>query len=200
MTRTLDEIGLEMGTDKASSFHSYLEFYGELFWSMRHMPISILEIGTLSGQSLRMWDEFFDHTDSKITGVDIHEWWRPDPKGRIKMHIGSGTSHEFMRGVVDAAGPFDIVIDDAGHFWGDQKQTLAIMWPHVKPGGFMIVEDTHTSYDLGYSSPGESPFIDNMISWIHDMNECGKDMCGKRTISDILEIRFRKSLAVLQKA
>lgn len=197
--RSLHEIGLETGTDKAS-LHGYTEFYGRLLEPMRHLPVSILEIGTLSGQSLRMWDAYFDHPDSKITGVDIIEWWTPLPDSRIKMHIGSGTSHEFMQSVVHSAGPFDLVVDDAGHFWGDQKQTLSIMWPHVRSGGYAIVEDTHTNYDKGYSSPGEPPFIDHMLSWIHDLNECGKDMCGKRSISDIEEILFRKSLAVLKKA
>jgi hypothetical protein len=199
MDLSLDHIGLTTGTDKASNFHGYLDFYDELLTPIRHKPVSVLEIGTLSGQSLRMWDAYFDHPDTKITGVDIHEWWTPDPNSRIKMHIGSGTSHEFMKGVVEAAGPFDLVIDDAGHFCGDQKQTLAIMWPYIKSGGLMVIEDTHSSYSPTYNIPGEQTFIEHMLGWIHDLNESGKDMCGKPTISDIDSILFRKSLVVLRK-
>lgn len=194
----LSELGVVTGTDKV--WHTYTDYYHELFSPIRHHPVSVLEIGTLSGQSLRMWDMFFDHPKTKITGVDIHEWWTPDPNSRIKMHIGNGTSHEFMKGVVDAAGPFDIVIDDAGHFCGDQKQTLAIMWPHVKSGGYAIVEDTHSSYSPTYQTAGEPSFVESMLGWLHDLNESGKDMCGKRTISDIDSITFRKSLVILKKA
>lgn len=195
---SLEEIGQATGTDKF--WHTYLPFYDRLLSPMRHKPVSILEIGTLSGQSLHMWDAYFDHPESKITGVDIIEWWTPSPDSRIKMHIGSGTSHEFMQSVVNAAGPFDLVVDDAGHFWGDQKQTLAIMWPHVKSGGLMCIEDLHTSFDKGYSSPGETTFVEHLLGWFNDLHESGKDMRGKRTVSDIDEIICRKSLAVLKKA
>jgi hypothetical protein len=199
MDLSLDHIGLTTGTDKASNFHGYLDFYDELLTPIRHKPVSVLEIGTLSGQSLRMWDAYFDHPDTKITGVDIHEWWTPDPNSRIKMHIGSGTSHEFMKGVVEAAGPFDLVIDDAGHFCGDQKQTLAIMWPYIKPGGILATEDLHTSYSDTYITPGDTTFVEHLLGWIHDLNESGKDMCGKPSISTISEMIFRKSLVVLRK-
>lgn len=194
----LDEIGSVTGTDKV--WHTYTSYYDELFTPIRHKPVSVLEIGTLSGQSLRMWDMYFDHPETKITGVDIHEWWTPSPDSRIKMHIGNGTSHEFMKGVVDAAGPFDIVIDDAGHFCGDQKQTLSIMWPHVKPGGLYCCEDLHSNYSKTYITPGDTTFVEHLLGWIHDLNENGKDMCGKRSVSDIHEIILRKSVAVLRKA
>lgn len=197
MEAHLSEIGAATGTDKV--WHTYTDFYHELFSPIRHKPVSVLEIGTLSGQSLRMWDAFFDHPDTKITGVDIHEWWVPDPDGRIKMHIGSGTSHEFMKGVVDAAGPFDIVIDDAGHFCGDQKQTLSIMWPNVKIGGVFICEDLHSNYSSTFITPGDTTFVEHMLGWIHDLNESGKDMRGKPSVSSIESILFRKSLVVLRK-
>ena len=48
------------------------------------------------------------------------------------------------------AGPFDIVIDDGGHFMDDIISSFKTLLPHVRAGGTYIVEDLHTSYWAEY--------------------------------------------------
>lgn len=44
------------------------------------------------------------------------------------------------------AGPFDIVVDDGGHFMEDVILSFKTLLPHVRAGGMYVVEDLHTSY------------------------------------------------------
>ena len=54
---SLDEIGIETGTDKSSMHHGYLDFYEMFFETLRDKPVRILEIGVLGGASVMMWEE-----------------------------------------------------------------------------------------------------------------------------------------------
>jgi hypothetical protein len=37
-------------------------------------------------------------------------------------------------------------VDDGSHLWDHQILTLQQLYPHVKPGGFFVLEDLHTSF------------------------------------------------------
>jgi hypothetical protein len=49
------------------SVHSYIEFYEEVLAPYRRKAKNILEIGLMSGESLRMWSEYFTGT---VYGID----------------------------------------------------------------------------------------------------------------------------------
>jgi len=65
----LDLLALKYGTDKASDFHNYTEFYDKYFNLDRGNIKNVLEIGVFRGNSLRMWKDYF--FNAIIYGIDI---------------------------------------------------------------------------------------------------------------------------------
>jgi len=114
--RRLAEIGAELGSDKLS--HRYLQFYENLFATIRHEPVRLLELGVGSWEhpddsgygshSLRMWREYFPQ--GQIVGLDILDK-SAVADDRISIARGSQTDETLLRELVSAYGPFDIVID-----------------------------------------------------------------------------------------
>lgn len=152
--KQLTEIGLTYGTDKAE-YHEFTEFYNEYFEKVASLTPNpkILEVGILDGGSLKMYDEFFQGK-ARILGVDTAE------KGSLFVKHPNITSMRgdilnpdciekiqrftFAEGDSSLEG-FDIIIDDGGHTMEQQQKSLLNLWKFLKPGGYFIIEDLHTS-------------------------------------------------------
>jgi demethylmacrocin O-methyltransferase len=136
----LDDIGRKYGTTKARTpgcKHNYLPFYEQFLAPLRARQITLLEIGVEWGFSLYMWRDYFPH--GKIVGFDTT--LRIQNSDRIELFAGDQNTAEDLQRVVDLHGPFDVIIDDACHNPPSQKFTYEYLLPHVKPGGFFILED-----------------------------------------------------------
>jgi hypothetical protein len=157
---TLDELALRYGTDKASNGHGYTRIYESYFAHLRDEPIVLVEFGVggygdpcAGGASLRMWNDWFPK--GRIIGVD------DQPKNlhlgpRVDIYRGDQAS----KGVINFIarhGPFDIVIDDASHVNSLTISTFENVWPHIKPGGFYVCEDTCESYKPKARQDPDSP-------------------------------------------
>ena len=187
------------GTDKASSFHDYLRTYDEFFSPLRHEPIRLLEMGVLGGHSLVAWSKYFDHPDARIDGIDTEiRRCQPIQDTRVRVLLGDQTN-------VNAVwpGPFDIIIDDAGHFASQQIAAFGIYWGKwLKPGGLYVIEDLHT-----YASPAHCDGGKNIIRFLNDIcieiHGKGDRAVGKVDPNDkwasIETITFRKGMAVFRK-
>jgi len=194
--KDLHQIGLECGTDKAT-MHGYTRYYNELLATWRHKPITLVEIGVDGGESIKMWSEYFTSPDTHIYGVDIHD--KKGDLGRGKFVLGDATQPNFIHDLVNLTGPLDIIVDDGSHFSGQQKDSLRLLWPHLKSSGMYIVEDCHSSYHYPWTIPEEVSFVHSMLDWIDSLMEKGASHCGVPTESAIEEIVFRKSLVILKK-
>ena len=142
--QSLDDIGLETGTDKASTHHGYLAFYERFFEKLRDRPIRILEIGVLQGASVKMWEKYFPA--GTVIGADINPDVTRFETKRIKIEIVDQSN---IQNLVDLAlkhGPFDIIVEDGSHLWEHQITSLRTLFPFVKDGGFYIVEDLQTNF------------------------------------------------------
>lgn len=144
---TLDALGIKHQTDKSSFHHNYLHYYEGLIGHLRSKPkLNVLEIGVYDGASLRMWSDYFPN--AMIVGADI------DPRTlafatsqcRVEM-VDQSDVAQLMR-VATTHGPFDLVVDDGSHQWDHQITSLRTLYPFVKPGGYYVVEDIHTSYGV----------------------------------------------------
>jgi hypothetical protein len=152
---SLDEIGLETGTDKASTHHGYLEFYERFFEKLRHKPIKILEIGVLQGASVKMWEKYFP--SGTVIGVDINPDVIRFETKRIKIEIVDQSNLQNLIDLGMKYGPFDIIVEDGSHLWEHQITSLRTMFPFVKDNGFYIVEDLQTNFgDMAESYRGVS--------------------------------------------
>jgi hypothetical protein len=130
-------------TDKGPSQHHYTELYERLFFPWKDEPITILEIGIANGGSLAMWQEYF--TQARIVAVDILPKTQFDTP-RVTTLMGDQANREHLQAAVTAAsGGAHIVIDDGGHTMAQQQVSLGYLFPHVRPGGYYVIEDVHTS-------------------------------------------------------
>lgn len=202
--KTLDEIGIEMQTDRASVFtrtyakpHGYCEHYDMLLSQLRDGCIKFLEVGVGGGEGVRMWLEYGPKWD--VFGVDIvHDtnmWDTPKavPDVRYKFCQGDQTDPEFWKRFIEThGGDWDVIIDDGLHSNIAVIATFNALWQHVKPGGFYAVEDLQVGYGgpSFFVSPNWPNHIDFLKGKIDELNQA----------SEIDSIYFSKELCVIRKA
>lgn len=154
--KTLDEIAIEHGTDKATVFtrtyaqpHGYTPIYEICFEPIRDRPIKFLEIGVGGGESIRTWLEYFPK--ATVYGVDlVHDtnyWNTPQPRvtdfeDRYRFVQGSQSCTTFWACfLADEGVDWNVIVDDGSHILSDMITTFNALWPHVLKGGLYCVED-----------------------------------------------------------
>lgn len=129
--------------DKGST-HSYIEIYETILRPYKYTAKNILEIGLMSGESLRMWNEYFagdvygiDCDTKPINGLaDLTE----AIKEGYNIYIGDAANpkdiERFFKGK-----KFDVVIEDANHDVEQQLQIYSALKPYMNHGSIYIIED-----------------------------------------------------------
>jgi predicted O-methyltransferase YrrM len=164
-TSPLVALGNRYGTDKVP--HGFCEVYQQIFAAMRPRVTKILEIGVFFGASLCMWRDWFPnaviHGADHFTGQQGNGRFFEDAD-RFLREVRTGQHQRIVLHQLDQSqradldrfaaenihGTFDIIIDDASHLMRDQQQTLGILFSHVKPGGYFVIEDLHSSLGDDY--------------------------------------------------
>jgi len=141
--KTLHEIGLFYGTDKATH-HNYLNFYESYFNKLRNKKFNLLEIGVYKGNSVMTWLEYFNECTIYAIDVDIKKF----NNERVKEFKISQDDPKILDLIRDIN--FDIIIDDGSHKVLHQLKSLNMLWDHVSKGGFYVIEDIHTSFYKEY--------------------------------------------------
>lgn len=127
------------GTDKVR----YMDIYRPLFAGMAESARKICEIGVWRGGSLRLWRDFFPN--AHVYGIDCDEKREFDGE-RATTFVADQSDREQLGAFVQEHGSdFDLILDDGGHTMENQQVSLAVLFPHVRPGGYYVVEDVHTS-------------------------------------------------------
>lgn len=146
----------------------YLPIYERHLSQYRNTPSRVLEIGVYRGGGLELLRHFLG-PEARIVGIDIDEAARHAVGELYPVELGDQADPEFLRGVADKHGPFDIVIDDGGHSMRQQIVSVETLFPVLNAGGTYIVEDCHTSYWPEYGDPelGAQTFIE----WLKDRTD-----------------------------
>lgn len=202
---TLDEIAIHHQTDRASVFtrtygkpHDYARHYGKLFAPLRDQPVRLLEIGSASGEGVRMWLDYFANPITQIIGVDAVcntcEWNTKgaEPVSRYVFVHGDQGQTAFWDKFTHFYGGdgFDIILDDGSHINTDIIVSFIALWQHVKPGGFYAIEDLNTAYGGDYFvKPNLPNHLDFIKGKLDEINRGG----------DIESAYFCKELVVFQK-
>jgi len=118
-----------------------------------------------------MWKHYFGKK-ARIIGVDINPSCKDLVEDQIEIYIGDQGSKSFLTKLIKKVGQLDIVIDDGGHFMGQQITTFQEMFPAIKKNGFFVTEDLHTSYwkNFGGGFKKRDTFIEyskKLIDQIH---------------------------------
>jgi demethylmacrocin O-methyltransferase len=171
---SLDALALRHGADKSSKVHGYTRAYERHLGPSRHQPIVLLEIGIGAGASLRVWRDYFPQ--ARVYGLDVADCTGLEAHG-IRTFQGAQADEDVLERLLAQTGPLDVVIDDGSHRWADQVATFRKLYPHLKPGGYYVIEDLHTSYWDNYKS-GEVPTVRFLGGLVDDLNLHGRSGYG----------------------
>lgn len=143
-SKSLDLIGIHLGTDKSRLRQDYLRHYERMMAGFRDRPITLLEIGVDQGASLRTWEIYFPK--ASIVGVDIMPATARFARKNVTIEIGSQFDADFLASLARKYTP-DIIIDDGSHISEHQIFAFERLFSCLKPGGLYVVEDIQ--YDPG---------------------------------------------------
>jgi hypothetical protein len=173
----LDDIAIKYNTDKSSIFHNYTYIYDFYFSKIRHEKLKICEIGVLNGASLKTWTEYFEN--SIVVGIDVDLECKKYESDRVFVEIGNQTDFYFLEEIKNKYKGFDIIIDDGGHTWFQQKTTFEFLKHCLNPSGFYIIEDLSTSYlKNSVWDTNEESTVEYLKRIIDDVNLNGKCIVG----------------------
>lgn len=127
----------------------YFDIYHRHLQAYRNRPVTILEFGVFHGGSLQMWKSYFG-PKARIIGVDINPRCAALAEPQVEIRIGDQEDRTFLRSLADEVGDIDVLIEDGGHYMGQQIATFEELWPNVVDGGVFLIEDLHTSYRPEY--------------------------------------------------
>lgn len=172
-------------------WHGYPAIYESYFNPIREYPITLLELGVMHGYSLLAWRDYFPN--GEITGFD--DRFTGDLGERIHTHLGHQEDTNNLEEVASHCGPFDIIVDDCGHYWRPQQVSFEYLWSHVKKGGFYIIEDLGTSFNLQYGSPDWEKTTDYLKKFVDIV--INREYRG--SFQDVEFIHFYTNIAILKK-
>jgi hypothetical protein len=72
--------------------------------------------------------------------------------------------------VTDTGGNYDIIIDDGGHAYSQQKATFEVLWSQLSPGGLYYIEDLQVS-------SSKDGMIREMLGWADQIANCRSEAC-----------------------
>lgn len=132
-------------TDKEYA-HKYLDTYDKLFADIQNNELNIFECGYGDGGSCKLWEDYFPN--ASIRSIDIekrdHVWSAggKDFPVHTRVRLDYINLYHLLITYFDNF-PLDIAIDDGSHLIPDQIVFIKTVWPVLKKGGFMVIEDVH---------------------------------------------------------
>ncbi len=153
-------IGAKYDTDKSSQrvnpsdtrhCHPYTIFYHNLLKDLRDKQIEFAEIGILEGGSLRMWQEYFP--SANIDGFEYNQDYIESFKSnynmdRITLETIDVTNQESIKEAFSKKSKlYDIIIEDSIHNIECNLNVIRTVYPYLKRGGILIIEDIFLSTD-----------------------------------------------------
>jgi SAM-dependent methyltransferase len=150
---------LEELSDKYPHFDKkaigYLPLYEMIFLPIRTKAKKVLEIGVQSGNSIRLWKNFFPETHVYGWDIDPASMFKED---RITTSIINHDDKVQVSNALKSIGEdIDVVIDDGSHRMNSQQSLLAWCLKHVRSGGIYVTEDIGTSFPTKGASYGLAP-------------------------------------------
>lgn len=190
----LVELAKKYDTDKGVSKHNYVVVYEELFKNRRSQCKNFFEIGANFGESLLMFKDYFENADIWSADIFQGDHFNEDLIKGVKTKLDDNGVRWFdadqgdrldLNRIVNEAGEFDIILDDASHRAAEQQISLGYLFPYVKSGGLYLIED------LNYRNHKSERFADG-CKRTDDMLEGFRD--NKVVLSPVMSDYERKYL------
>jgi hypothetical protein len=123
----------------------YVPVYERLLSPLRGRPITLIEVGVGDGGSLEVWRRYLGPA-ARIIGVDCDSAASRLADESVEIVIGDQSNPAFWAELLQRTGPVDVLIDDGGHAPDQQIVTVACAVAHLRDGGVIVVEDTHSAF------------------------------------------------------
>jgi hypothetical protein len=136
-------------TDK-NTCHSYLPLYDNLFSRLREKAVNVLEIGILSGGSIKLWRDYFQN--ATVHAVDIMPeaslWPGIMNDHRIKLYTSTDAYNPdfFNNTFALPQVKFDMMLDDGPHSLESMKIFILHFSSLLSDDGILVVEDVQSWY------------------------------------------------------
>ena len=136
-------------SDKGTE-HDYINgYYCNEFTPRKYDLIKIMEIGVLNGESINLWDKYFENA-KEIVGVDINITQQAKNLIRyvdeILLEEENAYSENYCKTIMNDY--FDYIIYDGPHTLKSQIQFIELYFPKLRKGGKLIIEDIQSNSDL----------------------------------------------------
>ena len=187
---------------RLDKYAHYLEVYDKYLHKYRSKKVTLLEIGVNHGGSIDMWRSYLGE-QCRYIGVDINPKCKEFESDGIEIYIGDQSDRDFLNGLADSVGHFDILIDDGGHSMVQQWTTFEVLYPRISVPGIYICEDTHTSYFPAFGGDRKSPntFMNRILQKAHTLNAWHYEPLDKMDdyVRTTESMHFYDSLVVIEK-
>jgi hypothetical protein len=124
-------------TDKFFA-HQYIEVYEGLFEPIRDRVLNVLEVGINTGNSHRMWRDYFHNAN--VYGIDIYDFCGGmKDEDRIDVRFMDA----YSEAAIDSFGSlkFDVLVDDGPHTLSSQLFFVQNYCRLMADNGILVVED-----------------------------------------------------------
>ena len=155
-------------TKNLKTGHSYHHFYEKYFKTIKNQSLDILEIGSFKGNATAAF--YFYFKNSKIISCDLYPDFFMYRSSRInQLKIDNSSEEQLNLNFLKKNITFDIIIEDAGHYFKDQIISLFMLFRSLKSGGIFVVEE------LDFPNTREDMNILNEKPTLRDILFCVKN-------------------------
>ena len=155
--------------------HCYHTFYEKYFSDRREQISNILEIGAFKGNATASF--FFYFSNSKIISGDIFpDLFRYNSNRISNIYLDNSSEQIIEDKILNKKIKFDIIIEDAGHYFKDQIISLFMLFKTLNSKGVFVVEELefpNLREDMNLSK--EKPTLRDILNLIIE----GKDFSSK---------------------
>ena len=151
---------------RSGKWSHYFKIYEHEIRNLDRTNFTLIEVGVKDGGSLEYWK--LRHPSARIIGVDLNpKCLSIDPN--FEIYIGDQADPEFWDKLFKSVGSIQVLIDDGGHSYHQQIQTVESALQYMEEG-VIIVEDTHTSFlndffpETSYTFMEYATSVANLIS------------------------------------
>lgn len=129
---------------RVAKWDNYFPVYDQIFQTLSE-DSSVVELGVLGGGSLLLWRSVLGER-AHIVGVDLNQQAKELESLGFDIVVGDSSEKTTWEAIKSVVGSADLLIDDGGHTFHSQIASVLFGLQIVKPGGWIVVEDVHTSY------------------------------------------------------
>ena len=167
--------------------HSYHSFYEKFFFDKKNDKINLLEIGSFKGNATAAFFFYFPYS-SIISGDIFPDLFRYRSERIKSFYLDNSKISELENKILNYDYKFDIIIEDAGHYFKDQIISLFVLFKSLKSNGVFVVEELEFPNVREDMNPKkEKPSLKDILELINNKNDFSSEYVTKSQKEYFLE-------------